>query len=259
MEEQNYIEFESYLSEEMTVEEKQTFEQRLQNDPELQKTFQTYKELSNYLENKFDNQASSEAFKNNLQKISNKHFEKEEVVDTIFLEETEAVNKETNRGLKSKPLVFAIAASLLLLIGFTFFQQFSSPSFSDFNNYDKISLTVRGDANEMVRNAENAFNQRDFQNASTYFETLVANDPTNPEYQLFYAISLLETDKFESADAIFGKIAEGDSVYKYEAVWYHALSKLKQDNMEATIWLLESIPESSDMYKRAQKLLKKLD
>ena len=259
MEEQVYIEFESYLSEDMPVEERQVFEAKLKNNEALNKAFTIYKDLSNHLERKFDIAKDRIAFKENLQTISNKHFNKDMEEESIFIDETEAVHKEKPGILKSKPFIFAIAASLLLLLGFTFFQQFSSPSFNDYNNYQKISLTVRGDDDQLIKSAENSFNSRDFENAVTGFEALTEKDPTNSEYQLFYAISLMELNKFEKADAIFGKIAEGNSVYKQQAVWYHALSKLKQENMEASIWLLESIPETSDMYKKAQKLLKKLD
>ena len=110
----------------------------------------------------------------------------------------------------------------------------------------------------LIKNAEEAFNQRNFTNAVMYFEKLSETDSTNTEYQLYHAISLLELNFFDEADAIFTTISEGNSVYKYQAVWYHALSALKQEDKEATMRLLKTIPEGDEHYKKAQKLLKKL-
>ena len=42
-------------------------------------------------------------------------------------------------------------------------------------------------------------------------------------------------------------------------MWYLALSKLKQDNLEACKNVLKNISEDAEDYKQAQKLLNKLD
>jgi len=248
MEEQNYIEFEAYLSESLTPEELTAFEQRLAQDAELKSSFETYKEFTSFLENKYENEAARNDFKANLKHISEKHFSKE--ADTTHSE---------TKVVRFKAWQFAIAASVLLLIGVSLFQQFSTPSFSDYNQYDSISLALRGDQDELIQKAETAFNARDFKNAELNFERLAENYPTNLEYQLYHAISLVELDFFDEADAIFGKIAETNSAFKYEAVWRHALSKLKQEKNEVCAALLETIPQQDQNYENAQKLLKKLN
>lgn len=248
MEEQNYIEFEAYLSEKLTQEEINVFELQLQKDNEFSESFETYKEFSSFLENKYENENARNDFKDTLKNISEKHFRKEE---------TET--KTETKVIRFKAWQYAIAASVLLLIGVTLFQQFSTPSFSDYNQYHTVSLTLRGDQDELIQNAEAAFNVRDFKNAEIHFERLTNMYSENIEYQLYHAISLVELDSFDEADAIFGKISETNSVYKYEATWPHALSKLKQKNSEACIALLKTIPKQDENYKKAQKLLKKLD
>ena len=69
MNDQNYIQFEAYLSKEMEKEEVTTFEARLKNEPEFNLAFNTYKELSSFLEHKFNKEAESIAFQENLKKI----------------------------------------------------------------------------------------------------------------------------------------------------------------------------------------------
>ncbi|RMA57266.1 hypothetical protein [Ulvibacter antarcticus] len=252
MEEQNYIAFEEYLSEEMSTEERLTFEAQLSTDESLRKSFETYKEFSSYLEHKFEHEEATLAFKENLKQISEKHFSKESVT------ETETTSEEKTIVRSFKPWQYAIAASVMLLIGMTLFNQFSTPTFGDYNQYDAVSLTMRGEGDELINNAENAFNERNFKDASVYFESLTLKDSTNTEYQLYYAISLLETNFFEKADAIFETLSEENSAFKYQAVWHHALSKLKQEKNMESMELLKQIPEDAEMYKKAQKLLKKL-
>lgn len=248
MEEQNYIQFETYLSKELTQEETIAFELQLQNDKEFREQFETYKEFSSFLENKYENETARNDFKANLKNISEKHFSREK---------TET--KTETKVVRFKAWQYAIAASVILLIGVTVFQQFSSPTFGDYNGYDTVSLTMRGDQDVLVQNAEAAFNVRDFKNAELYFEQLMEADPTNVEYQLYRAISLVELDSFDESDAIFGRISEGNSAYKYEAVWRHALSKLKQEDVAGCSALLRTIPQEAEIYKKSQKLLKKLD
>ena len=77
--------------------------------------------------------------------------------------------------------------------------------------------------------------------------------------QLYYAISLIETNNFTKASVLLTNISEGNSVYKEEAIWYLALSSLKQKDYKACKMQLEQISEASEKYNQAQKLLKELD
>ena len=79
------------------------------------------------------------------------------------------------------------------------------------------------------------------------------------ELQLYYAITNIELDNFKIADAQLNILINGNSAYKNRALWYAALSRLKQKNNEASIMLLKQIPEGADDYKEAQHLLDKLE
>ena len=65
------------------------------------------------------------------------------------------------------------------MLGVFTFGQFSNPSYSDFNNYDTISLTVRGDNDDLLKTAENAFNSKDFASAEKAFAQLIQIDQSN--------------------------------------------------------------------------------
>ncbi len=244
MSDQDYIAFEGYISKTLSEEEIADFEVRLERDQDFKLAFNTYKELNNFLEQKFENEEASNAFKNNLETISKSYFKTE---------------TKSKNSLRFTPWKYAIAASVAVMLGFFLFNNFSEPSYSDFSNHDQISLIERGTQAAVVETAETAFNSEDYKKADVAFKSLLELDSTNTEYQFYRAISNIELDNFEEAESLLHNLKDGNSVYKYKAIWYLALSQLKQKNDAACIKFLNTIPEEAEDYKRAQKLLKKLD
>lgn len=244
MKDQNYIAFESYLSKELSQDEIEVFESRLKNDPDFNQAFNTYKELTSFLEHKFENEAAASTFQNNLKTISNTYFEKQESAKKV---------------VRFKPWQYAIAASVILFIGIFTFSDSSNPTFSDYNNYEAISLTVRGDQDDLLKAAENAFNNKNFTTAEAIFGQLMVKDNSNKELQLYRGIALLEMDKFDEADSLFRRLSNTTSVYKNKATWYLALSKLKQKDYSTCLVILKSIANYAEDYEQAQKLINKLE
>ena len=243
MVEQDYILFEDYISGELSKDQVLAFESRLKSDSEFEKAFNTYKELSGFLKHEIGNEEESKSFKNNLKSISDSYFEE----------------TTTKKVIKFNFYKYAVAASVALLIGFFIYNQFINPSYDDFMTYDEVSLTVRGTQDELKTKAEEAFNKKNFSEAETYFTQLLEQDNSNKEIQLYKGITLLEQDKFNEADALFGKLSQDTSAFNNKATWYLALSKLKQKEFDECMTILKTIPEDSDDYKQAQKLLIKLD
>lgn len=244
MEDQDYILFDQYLQKELSTEDLFDFEERLNNDKAFKDSFNTYKELSIHLEHKFEGETEAMAFKENLQNISNQHF-----------------NKNTTEEKPNKFNIFkyAVAASIALLIGITAFNQLSNPSYTDYNNHETISLSVRGGEDSLLKDAEKTFNSKNYSEAENAFNKILEKTPSNLEIQLYKAISLIETDQFSEADELLWGLSETNSAYKNKAKWYWALSKLKQEDKDACVKILQQIPEGTEYYKHAQKLLNKLD
>ncbi|TYA74499.1 tetratricopeptide repeat protein [Seonamhaeicola marinus] len=248
MDDKNYILFESYLSGELSTDEIKAFELRLKNESELKQALNTYKELSSFLEHKFENEEESKAFESNLKKISNQYFDKEDTAST-----------KTTTSKVFKLYKYAIAACVAVLLGLFTFNELSSPSFNDYNDYETISLVVRGEQEELLKTAEDAFNKRNFTEANRTFGELINGDSQNMEYKLYQGITLVELNQFTKADNLLKVVAESPSVYKNKAIWYLGLSKLKQENYNECIDVLKLLPEDADDYDKAQKLIKKLD
>lgn len=248
MKDEDYIVFEEYLTGELSERDATWFESRLKTDLEFKESFESYKELSSFLEHKLENEDASNAFKKNLETISNSHFNKSEKVESV-----------KKSGKTFQFYKYAIAACVVVLFGFFAINQLSDPSYNDFNNYDTISLTVRGDNDDLLKTAEKAFNTQDFASAEVAFKQLLVQDSDNGELKLYSAISNLELNDFVSAEALLTELKNGNSVYKNKAIWLLALSKLKQGDIPECIDVLKTIPSDADDYKSARKLINKLD
>jgi len=240
MKEEEFTFFEAYLSEELSEEERLSFENRLKKERELSEAFNNYKELYGFLEHKFTTEKATEAFTKNLSEISKGYFS----------------SKKKTKVIRFKPWQYAAAASVVLFLGITMFNNFGgNPAYSDFAVHETLSLTERGNQNKLYLNAEQAFNSNNYEQAEQLFSEILASNPNLVEVELYKAISLIEINQFTLADTILLGISNQNSAYKYSAKWYLALSKLKQKQYDDCDLFLKEIPVGSDVYELAQELL----
>lgn len=241
MNEERYIAFDQYLQDEMTVEEKNSFENQLAEDPEFASEFETFKTIHLQLETKFGYEQEREAFKENLIKVSDKHF-----------------NKHKAKVITLKPWYYGVAASAVILIGLFFYNYSQNPSFDDFNHPEQAYFVERSDANATLKQAETAYNAREYKKANLLFESLLKENNT-PEIQYFYGVSLLQTNEIKKSESVFNELKSGTSAFKDKALWNLALIKLKQKNYRACKEILLTISEDYEDYVEVQSLLKKLE
>ncbi|KRB54579.1 tol-pal system YbgF family protein [Flavobacterium sp. Root186] len=240
MNEERYILFDEYLQGELTIEAKNDFEKQLVEDPEFALEFETFKNIQFQLDNKFGFEQERQAFKENLSQIAEKHFD----------------NKPKVIGLK--PWYLAVAASVAVLFGLFFFNYNQNPVYGDYNNPEHASFTERSTSDETLKQAEKAYNHKTYNKAIPLFETILQKNKT-AEIQFFYGVSLLEESHYIKAEAIFNELKAGSSAYKEKAVWYLALSKLKQKDYEGCKKILETISEDYEGYDQVEELLHQLD
>lgn len=240
MNEEVYTSFESYFNNEMPQAEKELFEQRLNSDNQFRESFNLYKETTAMLENKFDSKTID--FKENLKSISKSHFSEKE--------------EEKSRVINFKPFYYAVAASVVLAFG-TWFMMQGNPEYGDFNQHENAYFMERSVGDVNLSEAQKAFNEKDYKKTVSAFEKV--QNLTNPELQYFYAIALIETNNYTKAEILLNNIKSGTSVYKDKAIWYLALSNLKQNKFDECKTYLNQIPADAEDYVKAQKLLNKLE
>lgn len=244
MENDDNILFTAYIEKSLSDSEIESFEKRLNEDPSFADAFEEFQGIYQVLENRFSLERDS--FIETIQKANSKF---------KFKQDPE---KSQKKVIPFKPWQMGIAASILLLIGFYIFNNIGQPSYSDYAHPGEIVLTVRSEANSISKEAETTFNSGKYNEAISHFDELLNISPGNSEIQFYKAIALVETDKFEKADSLLQSLSKGNSVYADKALYWQALSRLKQKKYKEAKTILQKIPSSSPEFDKGQKLLSNL-
>ena len=244
MNEELYIDFDRYLANEISAEERIIFEQRLQNDASFKEDLELYKETTQFLNTKFS--AETVDFKENLQLVSKDYFK------TISSNE----KPRKSKVFSLKPYYYAVAATIIIAFGAWFITQ-QAPNYSDYNQHELAFFMERSSVDENLKNAQDYFNNKEYEKAVKSFEKITISSTTELKY--FYGISLIETSNFVKGEFLLSGISTGTSIYKDKATWNLALSKLKQKNYDDCKKYLKQISVEAEDYAKAQELLKKLD
>ncbi len=255
--EEKYELFEKHCSQELSINEKARLTKLLQDDDVLKEELKMYQEAHSHLDRRFNSEKEQATLKKNLESIGSQFFSKQENNEKTKKEVNQEI-KEKSKVIKMPSWVYAVAASVAIIIGAYFFNQ-NDPVYHDYADIPKLSIVERGGQEESIKNAEKAFNSKNYVVAEKYLSALLSNDKNNSEYQFYYAVSLLEQNKHIEATQAFKMLHQGKSVYKHKALWFEALNQLKQKRYDQCSKLLKKLPKEAEDYNNAQKLLKKLN
>lgn len=246
----DYITIDKYLNDELTGKELSLFKEKLKNDKDFADEVKLYQEIDNSLTSRVSNYKQENDLRNTLEDLG-KQFKTEDTnLKTKIVKEPKVFRLQ--RFSK-----FMVAASIVLVASI-FFLNSGKPNYADFADHQNIDLIVRGDSNKHIIDAQDAFNAKDYKTAEKELRSILYLDRTKVELQLYLGICLLEQNEFKKAESILEKIKDGKSIYKNKAIWYLALSKLKQKDYKACKIYLESLPNDAEDFNNSQKLLKKL-
>ena len=238
MQEEIYQSFENYFNNEMILEDKIALESQLEKDADLKQKFDLYKETSVLLAQKFS--VETKSFKENLKNIAK-----------------ENNSKKKSKIVAFKPWYFMVAASITLFFGLLYINQ-PIAKYDDYNQHQNMNMVERGDVIKSLKLAQDAFNSKKYKEAIKYFEVVLKQNPT-PEIRYFYAISLLEDNRFVDSEILLNELSTGKTSFNNSATWYLALSKLKQQKPEECKKILKTIPTDYEDYDQVLKLLKEVD
>jgi tetratricopeptide (TPR) repeat protein len=152
-----------------------------------------------------------------------------------------------------------------LLVGF-FLTNNTTPSGEDLYNsnysvYPNTYLPItRGYSENTSLKAFVAYENGDFENAELAFEKLLQME-ANPNIQFYYALSLLNQDKFNLALTQFNQLDVDSSDYKPEILWYSSLIYLRLADVENAKNQLEKLKSLDTKFKseETKQLLKELN
>lgn len=246
-----YQKFEAYIKGELTGNELRNFESELASNEVLQKELELYKTVNNKLGSYLSNQEKITKIKGTLDAISGDFFQEGK-------NEPKVITMPQQRGRIIRLLAAAAVVVILSVIALRTLQKTSNPQYADLMELPEASL-IEMNADEdqkLLVEAENTFNSRDFKTAIIALKTYSDKHPKQIEPKFYLALSYLELDETDAAENLLKEIATSDSTFSTEAIWYLALTKLKQGD---EIWFknyLRQIPKGSSRYEEAKVWLK---
>lgn len=240
---------EKYLAGEFNKEELMAFEKRLQEDSSFAETFALYKTIENEMKTADDERELTE----NLSQLTKKHFHPQKETRVIPL----------NPRIK-KWWRYAAAAAALITILLLFKPWQDSPLsngeiYAQYAIPEELPIVARGtNEDSLLIKASELFNKKDYTAAIPLLDSITKLRPAEAQLQLSLGISYLNTGKFDLAINRFDALAAGQSIYKYDALAWKALTFLKQDKRADCIAVLQQIPVNAANYNKAEKMIKKL-
>lgn len=241
---EQYERIERYLQGGMTPGERNAFQQKLDTDPELASAVNLHQELTETL-------AGERIHK----------FRK-------TLKEVDANWKPATGGkwlrILKRPQNLAIAASLLLLIGFFGWWRLQTPSNLELvaQHFEQLpvlaSMGLDSEGAQLLRKeAHQAYIDEDYALAIEKFQELSRLAPEDLSCQLYLGISQLGVERAKDASTTLKILADGnDQSVNQEAAWYLALAYLQLDDGEAAkIYLQRLVQNQGYQAEKAQDLI----
>ncbi|NRB59879.1 MAG: hypothetical protein HRU50_08105 [Winogradskyella sp.] len=228
-----------YFKEVLTPQEEKEFSSLLENDSDFKLEFEEYSNLQ-------------KAFKIN---------EADELKD--FLKNIEASEADIALPWYKKQYIYYVAAAVLV-IGLCI-PMLMKPSSSDlYNSYFEIypnveQPVVRGDNDNASNNVFQAYESNNFEKSSEGFKALLEKE-TNPNFRFYYAMSLLNSQKYDEALSELNVLESLEFDYIAETLWYSALISIKKEQFESAKSYLQILDNSNSSFKSKERkvLLKKL-
>ena len=241
----NYNDIARYAEGEMPAEERLAFDEALKSDADLQKQLSLYREVHASLQQHFTEDEQQEALQNTLQHMRKEFFPAASKPAKIV---------SINRTLRYVMSVAAVAIITLLI-----WQPWQPGLFGKYAETQMVNPTVRGDQTDsLMQQAAIAFNKKDFTTAADLLKKVVPQHPDDNFATFYFGVALLRTNQIVIARSYFTQLFNGESVFKYEAAFYNALTYLKEENKTACREWLQKIPADAGNYAKAQELLGKL-
>jgi hypothetical protein len=230
-----------FVDGEMEGEERSSFEQELLLDTDLKKDFDLYMDVHSSLKIKFSTNQNDGAFKANLKQLNNQYFQKA---------------KTPSKIISLKKYWYAAA---IVIIGLFLWAPWNQDVYQKYGETNMVSVAERGENDQqLLQEATEAFNKKDFKQAKEKLEVLVAENIEDDMLKFYYGVSLLETNESTLGRKNLEDVFAGESLFKDDAAFYIALSYLKEkDKEQAKEWLLK-IDKDADVYEKTIVLLKQL-
>jgi hypothetical protein len=253
---------EKFLRDQLTAEELKIFHTRLKSDEEFKAGFDIEAQLFNSLNEE------EWSYAENVDDSEIKDYKN--ILDSVELQNLKKTLEEVNENYQSqnsfklyKWIVPLVAASVALFFVFNIFTR-STSSLDLYNEYsdkgDLPSLVIRGESSSNLSKAQQLFENNNYENALTIFESALNNSEDKATLYLYKGISETELEEFAEAEKTFNELINSDLLDASKGYWYKALLFLKMDEEENAKAVLRTIVDNKFYkFRMAKELLGKLD
>lgn len=131
-----------------------------------------------------------------------------------------------------RPFITAAAACLLILLGYLFFFNRSTPEqladkYID-REFSTLSIQMSGIMDSLQLGIA-AYNREDYTTARQIFNALANEQPPDPEAVKYLGIVYLVTERYDDALAAFDRLSANRDLYVNPGLFYMALTYMKRD------------------------------
>lgn len=235
-----------YAEDELTEEEKRQFETDLQKDPSLAAELSLYREIKVTLQQRLPQDATRAALRSTLSDLNKTHFE--------------SIARPAQRLPIFRWMTAAAAAACILIATVLLWPSHNNEdAFDRLGHTEMVSTTERGaNTDSLLQQAAPFFNRQEFAKALPLLDRAVKADSSS-QLALFYrGVAGWHTGAIEAARKDLEQVYNGESLLRYEAAFYMALSYATQKNNAAAEEWLKKIPEGTPVSGRAKELENKL-
>lgn len=273
----------SYLEGVMEGQERQEFELLLIKDAELQELIKVYQNIHQTLKVKIAPAAEDEAVESKLMELNKIYFKERQLPEEdlnvtghpaddrqspgVVAEEPQKAKQAAITPVVSEPVKTIslnaylkwLSVAAILIIGLLIWAPWSASLYEKYTISKEISVAERGiGAESDLAKAAVCYNKGDFAGALKILEPAHQSDPENAQLAYYYGVTLLAQQKLTEARTLLLTLYQGESVFKYDAVYNLGLSYVREGNKEAAIKWLDKVPEGSANYDKAKELIGKL-
>lgn len=238
---------ERYLDDVMAPDEKKWFELELEGNKELQSELELFRKI-------------------NLTLADKETLELNQQLNAIHEELFEEKPSFRNYGINVKSIAISLSIATLLVFGLIFTKnQFYSADYLANKYYQPLdaNLNYRSATNEISDELKKAmfyYENKEFELAIVYFESILEKDKTKVGLNLYSGISHMEVKNYEEANIRFNRVIDHKENAFYEsAQWYLGLSYLMTDEIDKANAVFSNLADQPGYYqKEAKKILRRL-
>ncbi|WP_299336035.1 hypothetical protein [uncultured Psychroserpens sp.] len=265
MTEKDYILIDNYLKGTLSETEMELVLERLKVDADFSKQFKLEAELFETLNDEewsFVSEKSPEVEEYKLLLNEGGMQDLKHTIDKVSKQKD-----NTTRKLNKSFFYYLAAASIVVFLGFQLFFNQSVSGKALYNDYVSLSelpsFATRSNANEIEKqlvNAQILFEKKNYKESLAIFESVLGTESSNISLYLYTGLAQVELNQFKKAEITYDNLINNPSIDGSMGYWYKALLYLKQDRLDDSKVVLNTVVSKKLYnYKKAEELLSQLN